>query len=165
MDTLEGKDDLHTAIIAVSIVEAHLQKLLISRLKKSDKEFINRLFENRGPLGDFNSKILVAEAFGLLTGPLANELHILRSIRNTFAHAKMPLSFELEPIKSEVRKISLIAAMKRPNVPEPLGEWIEKMPPQRAFLLAVRIILILIDEIARKKSSADKVLMRVLKVK
>jgi hypothetical protein len=32
MDGLRDKDDLHAAIIAVSIVEAHLEQLIITRL-------------------------------------------------------------------------------------------------------------------------------------
>jgi DNA-binding MltR family transcriptional regulator len=108
IDMLVDKDDLHTAIVAVSIVEAHLQKLIVTRLHRSDPKFIDRLFENRGPLSDFNSKILVAEAFGLLTSPLAEELHVLRAIRNTFAHAKMPLSFDLEQVNGEIRKLKLL---------------------------------------------------------
>ena len=79
LNDLRTKDDYHAALIAVSIVEATLERLIVSRLRKTDKEFLNSLFENRGPLSDFNSKILVAEAFGIVTGPLAAELHSMRS--------------------------------------------------------------------------------------
>jgi hypothetical protein len=67
MKILEGKNDIHVAIIAVSIIESTLEKLLISRLSNRDKPFVDSLFQNRGPMSDFNSKILIAEAFGLLT--------------------------------------------------------------------------------------------------
>jgi hypothetical protein len=36
LDSLRDKDDLHTAIIAVSIVETTLERLIISRLHKSN---------------------------------------------------------------------------------------------------------------------------------
>jgi DNA-binding MltR family transcriptional regulator len=166
MDKLLDKDDLHIAIIAVSIVEAHLQKLIVSRLQRTDADFTNRLFENRGPLSDFNSKILVAEAFGLLTRPLADELHILRAIRNTFAHAKMPLSFDLEPVKSEIRRLKLLTSTGGGKIPGSIkGPLAAQLTPQSAFLLVISILLIIIDEVTKKKSSANKVLERALKKK
>jgi hypothetical protein len=166
MNDLFDRDDLNIAITAVSIVEAHLEKLIISRLHRSDKDFTNRLFENRGPLSDFNSKILVAEAFGLLTRPLADELHVIRGIRNTFAHAKMTLTFDLEPVESEVRKLKLLTSMGGGKIPGPIKESLAaQLSPQSAFLLVISILLIIIDEITKKKSSANKVLARALKAK
>ena len=159
MNTLLDKDDLHTAIIAVSIIEAHLQKLIVSRLHRSDADFTNRLFENRGPLSDFNSKILVAEAFGLLTRPLADELNVLRAIRNTFAHAKMPLTFDLNPVESEIRKLKLLTSIGGGKIPGPIkGSFAAQLAPKSVFLLVARILLIIIDEVTKKRSSANKVL-------
>jgi len=135
-------------------------------LPRTDADFTNRLFENRGPLSDFNSKILVAEAFGLLTRPLANELHVLRAIRNTFAHAKMSLSFDLEPIVSELRKLKLLTSIGGGKIPGPIKESLAaQLAPQSAFLLVVRVLLIIIDEVTKKKSAANKVLERALKKK
>lgn len=166
MNGLIEQDDLHVAITAVSIIEAHLEKLIVTRLHSTDKDFINRLFENRGPLSDFNSKILVAEAFGLLTPPLANELHIMRTIRNTFAHAKMPLSFSMQPIEAEVRKLKLVFPTGGGTIPVPMFEtFAARIAPRNSFLLSMRIMLTILDAISKKKSSADKVLRRVLKIK
>ena len=166
MGALLGKDDLHVAIIAVSVVEAHLEKLVISRLHRTDKDFTNRLFENRGPLSDFNSKILMAEAFGLLTRPLADELHVLRGIRNSFAHAKMPLSFDLEAVESAVRSLKLLTSIGGGTIPGPIAESLAvEIPAKNAFMLVIEILLIIIDEIGKKKSPANKVLARALKKK
>jgi DNA-binding MltR family transcriptional regulator len=166
MNDLLDRDDLNTAITAVSIVEAHLEKLIVSRLHRSDKDFTNRLFENRGPLSDFNSKILVAEAFGLLTRPLADELHVIRAIRNAFAHAKMTLTFDIEPVESEVRKLKLLTTIGGGKIPGPIKESLAaQLSTQSVFLLVISILLIIIDEIAKKKSSANKVLERALKKK
>ncbi len=162
--TLIEKDDLHVAIIAVSIVEAHLEKLIVSRLHRADKDFINRLFENRGPLSDFNSKILISEAFGLLTRPLADELHVMRTIRNSFAHAKMPLSFELQQVESEVRKLKLLTTIGGGKIPGPIAESLAaRLSPKSIFLLVVSIMLMILDEIEKKKSSAEKVLLRAMR--
>jgi DNA-binding MltR family transcriptional regulator len=166
ISNLLDRDDLNIAITAVSIVEAHLEKLIVSRLHRSDKDFTNRLFENRGPLSDLNSKILIAEAFGLLTRPLADELHVIRAIRNAFAHAKMTLTFDMQPVESEVRKLRLLTSMGGGKIPGPIKESLAaQFTPQSAFLLVVSILLIIIDEITKKRSTADKVLMRALRKK
>jgi DNA-binding MltR family transcriptional regulator len=163
MDRLIEQDDLHIAITAVSIIEAHLEKLIITRLRRNDKDFINRLFANRGPLSDFNSKILIAEAFGLLTRPLADELHVMRTIRNSFAHAKMPLSFDMQPVESEVRRLKLVTSIGGGPIPGPIAQSLAaRIAPRNAFLLAMRIMLIIFDEISKKKSPAGKVLARAL---
>jgi hypothetical protein len=158
------KDDLHIAITAVSILEAHLEKLIVARLNRVDKDFLNRIFQNRGPLSDFNSKILMAEAFGLLTRPLADELHILRGIRNTFAHAKVPLSFDLDIVESEIRKLKLLTTTGGGKIPGPIKEPIAAgLAPQSIFLLVISIMLMILDEIGKKTSPAGKVLARVTK--
>ena len=166
MDSLRNKDDLHAAIIAVSIVEASLEQLIVTRLKKSDKDLLDRLFQNRGPLSDFNSKILIAEAFGILTGPLAEELHVMRAVRNAFAHAKMHLSFADQPVALEVSRLRLGLGLKGAKLPisnEGAPEF--HLAEKDAFLLAIRIALIILDEIRKKKSTADKVIARALRIK
>jgi hypothetical protein len=164
MDDLRDKDDLHIAIIAVSILEATLQQLVTSRLLKNDKEFLNRLFQNRGPMSDFNSKILVAEAFGIVTGPLASELHVMRDIRNAFAHSKVPLSFEHEVVKREVDGLKMLEAMRGAMVKFTQGSG----PPMELsskswFLLATRITLIMLDSIAEKTGTASEVIEVILR--
>jgi hypothetical protein len=166
MDGLIEQDDLHVAITGVSIIEAHLEKLIVTRLHSTDKDFLNRLFENRGPLSDFNSKILIGQAFGLLTRPLADELHMMRTIRNTFAHAKMPVSFDMPPVESAVRSLKLLTSIGGGKIPGPIAEkWALRIAPRNAFLLTIRIMLIILDEITKKKSSAAKVLARALSKK
>jgi hypothetical protein len=166
MDGLVEQDDLHVAITAVSIIEAHLEKLIVSRLHSNDKNFLSRLFENRGPLSDFNSKILIGQAFGLITPPLGDELHMMRTVRNTFAHAKMPLSFDMQPVESAVRSLKLLTSIGGGKIPGPIAEkWALRIAPRSAFLLTMRIMLIILDEITKKKSSAEKVLARALSKK
>jgi hypothetical protein len=102
LDELHDKEDLHIAIVGTAIAEAHLETLITKKLKTKNHQLIARLFLNRGPLSDFDSKITVAEAFGLITPPLAGELHMMKAVRNAFAHAKVPLTFDHELIAREV---------------------------------------------------------------
>ncbi|MBN8770497.1 MAG: hypothetical protein J0I46_02935, partial [Thiobacillus sp.] len=94
--------DLAVAITGTALAESALERLLQSKLHYRDAEFENQLFQNRGPLADFNGKILVAQAFGIVTSPIAEELHSARAIRNVFAHSKVPLTFAHEAIEKEI---------------------------------------------------------------
>jgi DNA-binding MltR family transcriptional regulator len=164
MNDLRDKDDLHIAIIAVSILEATLEQLIATRLHKGDKEFLNRLFQNRGPLSDFNSKILIAEAFGIVTGPLANELHVMRDIRNVFAHSKIPLSFEHELVKREVDGLKMLEEMRNEKMKFIEGNDITfDLNAKNWFLLATRITLIMLDTIAEEEGSAAQVIEAALR--
>jgi|ERR1700682_1891509 len=158
LNELRDKDDLHTAIMAVSIVEATLERLIISRLRKSNKDLLNDLFQFRGPLGDFNSKILIAEAFGIITDPLAHELHSMRAIRNAFAHAKMPISFTDKPVKQEVESLRILGPMRATSAPFKL-----QLDSKNWFLFAIRMVLIMLEQIAAMTGTADQVIEEALR--
>jgi hypothetical protein len=123
-------------------------------LHKSDKDFINRLFQNRGPFSDFNSKILIGEAFGILTTPLAAELHSMRAIRNAFAHAKTLITFEDQPVKREVDALKMIKAIRGIRS----AEVTLSLSSKNWFLLATRIALIMMDTIERSTGRADQII-------
>src|SRR5437879_165892 len=84
LNNLRDKDDMSVAIMVVAIIEAKLEELIVSKLKVSNNTLTARLFLNRGPMSDFDSKILIAEAFGVLDSPMAQELHSMKAIRNVF---------------------------------------------------------------------------------
>lgn len=155
MDALRDKDDIHAAVMGVSIVEATLEQLIVSRLHTGGKDLVSRLFQNRGPLSDFNSKILIAEAFGFVTSPLAEELHRMRTIRNAFAHAKMPISFEDEPVAREVAALKMIQAIRQVSIKTERGMELNN---KTWFLLGIRMALIMLESIAAEKGTASKVI-------
>jgi DNA-binding MltR family transcriptional regulator len=115
------------------------------------------LFQFRGPLGDFNSKILISEAFGIITGPLAHELHSMRAIRNAFAHAKTLISFVDEPVKREVDALKILVAIRNSDSRVKL-----ELTSKNWFLLEVRITLIMLEQIAAMKGTADQVFEKAL---
>jgi hypothetical protein len=82
----ERGDDRTTAIVAAAHVETNLARAILVRFRTLTTSDEDRIFENRGLLCDFSSKI---EAGFLLNiyGPLAREdLDRIRQIRNRFAH-------------------------------------------------------------------------------
>ena len=85
------------------MVESVLERLLIVSFKKDSKELMDKIFGNRGPLSDFNGKILIAEAYQI-KGVDCEEMHRIRNVRNCFAHARSLVNLDTPEIASEIDK-------------------------------------------------------------
>jgi hypothetical protein len=120
LDGLKDEPDRSAAIIAGALVQSFLERFIITHMKDKQPNLIGMIFNNRGPLSDFHSKILVAQAFGLISCNSAAELHRIKSIRNVFAHATSLVNFETEEISKEIMSFIMMNAMK--NVPRPDGQ-------------------------------------------
>jgi DNA-binding MltR family transcriptional regulator len=166
LDDLRTQNDMSVAIVSSAIVEAALEKLITSKFKSKSASLAGRIFLNRGPLSDFDSKILVAQAFGILTANLAEELHCIRVIRNTFAHSKVPVTFDHELLDREMKSLRMPRAMRAvggiKNV-ENVDEIKLELSNKQWFLLITRIILIMMDEISKHPGSANEALVEALK--
>jgi DNA-binding MltR family transcriptional regulator len=152
MDGLATADDMSAAIIAGSLVEVELERLILTKFKVSDPNLASQIFQNRGPLSDLHSKIVIAHAFGFVTSPMASELHSLKAIRNAFAHARFPITFEHEVVAKEVASLQMIKAM-RDKIDEQ-GDW--EITNVGWYLLLTRILLIMFDEIKKHGGSANE---------
>lgn len=159
MASLRTGTDLTVAITGTAVLEATLEQLLIEKFYSSRAELVGQIFNTRGPLSDFNGKILVAEAFGIVTRIMAQELHSVRAIRNTFAHAKLPLSFDHELIEKEVRSLKMINAIQ--DRAEEEVHWFD-VDNKGRFLLAAQILLSMFEEIKNNSGTANEILKRAL---
>jgi len=92
-DSLDDHSHRSLAIVSSSILEGMLEKLLIASLQDKDPSLVGRLFRQRGAFSDFDSKINVAQAFGILKSDICAELHRIKGIRNVFAHAASDINF------------------------------------------------------------------------
>ena len=110
---LHLKEDREAAIVGASLVESALQQRLILSFASVATGLESRLFEDRGPLSDFNSKILVAQAFGVIRERLADDLQRIRKIRNCFAHARIEVRFSEPLIQKEVAELAAVVAVQQ----------------------------------------------------
>jgi hypothetical protein len=158
MNDLLGEKDISVAIVASAIVEASLEKLITQKFKTKRSALIGQIFKNGGPLADFHSKILIANAFQIITSNLAEELHSIRTIRNTFAlrrrlirsTAKVPISFDHELIAREISSLKMPTAIRT-------VETIKLEVENKAwFLLITKIILIMFDTLSTHPENADE---------
>ncbi|MGC4046437.1 MAG: MltR family transcriptional regulator [Armatimonas sp.] len=103
--TLTEESDRGCVIIAASYIDSRLEDLLCRRFI-NNKKLVESIMQNSGPLGSFSSRIDMCFALGLLSEGIHKDLHLVRRIRNEFAHKFEPISFEDNPISSRCNEFS-----------------------------------------------------------
>ena len=89
---LPKQRDRGAAIIATSILEDHLILAILSRMHR-DADAEGRMFKGYGPLNTLASRIDLGLLLGIYPRRHWEILHIIRNIRNEFAHNMQPTSF------------------------------------------------------------------------
>lgn len=98
--------DRGAAVLAVAFLSEWLRKRIASFLV-DDSEKVDELLEDRAPLGGFYSRIGASYCMGLIGKDEYDDLHIIREIRNEFAHEPPGLSFSHEWVKDKCRELQL----------------------------------------------------------
>jgi hypothetical protein len=93
LEEIRAHNDRTAAIVAGATLEHALQLAIVAHYPASTK-----LFDDRGVLNSFYSKIEFATAVGVIDKKASNYLHTLRKIRIEFGHDMNPLSFTSEKI-------------------------------------------------------------------
>jgi predicted RNase H-like HicB family nuclease len=143
--TLARESDRGCALVAAAFLEDRLG-ILLSRAMVSDRAAAD-LLEDRGPLGTFSSRIDAAYGFGLIGPHTRSDLHIVRRIRNDFAHELSVKGFDQESVAARCQ--ALRCAKIRPD-PD----------PRLRFIVAAALLLAAIEGhllvLRRPKEAADE---------
>ena len=91
--SLIQESDRGCALMAAAFIEDKLEKLLESYFIENEK-VCKQLLKANGALATFSSKIDLTFLLGLIPKNVFNDLHILRKIRNEFAHTASEISFK-----------------------------------------------------------------------
>ena len=102
------ESDRATAIVAASYVQDVLRFALSNRFVALSTKEYRDLFNFPTPLSSFSALIKVSYAVGLCAKPVRDDLEIIRDIRNGFAHAMIPVTFNTQEIKTSVDKLCFI---------------------------------------------------------
>jgi hypothetical protein len=132
------ESDRAAAVLGGAYLESRLDTLLRKKFVKGLK-LVDELFSAQGGLSTFSSKIRGAYAVGLITANTPTDLHLVRRIRNEFAHKSHGLSFRTDKIAALVGKFIALDSL-RMNSPKPFNLPEE---PRAKFNLAVGILLLL----------------------
>ena len=100
--------DRGCALMAAAFIEDKLEKLLESYFIENEK-VCKQLLKANGALATFSSKIDLTFLLGLIPKNVFNDLHILRKIRNEFAHTASEISFKKSSIKDRTKALSTLS--------------------------------------------------------
>lgn len=93
MNEIPKQRDRGAAIVATSILEEHLFEAIRSKLEGHD-QVAKTMFGGYGPLASFSARIDLGLLLGLYPEAAHKRLHLIRGIRNNFAHSMQPISFK-----------------------------------------------------------------------
>ncbi|RJG08169.1 hypothetical protein D3870_17710 [Noviherbaspirillum cavernae] len=85
LEEIQEQSDRGAAIVAMAWVEESITAALEFFLHHEPNSW-KRLFAGSGPLANLSSKIDLSRLLGLVTDTIRSDLHIIRDIRNEFAH-------------------------------------------------------------------------------
>lgn len=151
---LSNEADRTAAIVGASLVESSLEHLLISSFVSSARDLNQRLFEDRGPLSDFNSKILVSQAFGIIGDQIASDLQRIRKIRNCFAHARLAVTFEEAAVAKEVSELAAVIAVRSTKHHYSANQIFPYKSHKTSYCLSCYITTVVLQEEHLKKGGA-----------
>jgi hypothetical protein len=90
-----GTNDRARAVMLGAVVELSLELFLKNKRRPSLNAGDTReMFEYTGPLGTFASKILIGYAFNWYGPETREDLTLIRTLRNEFAHSRKSFDFE-----------------------------------------------------------------------
>lgn len=96
--SITRESDRGAVLMAAAFIDDRLKALLQYKLV-DDTKLCKRALEFNGPLGTFSSRIDFCYLLGLLPKNAQRELHLIRKIRNNFAHVAGPMDLEHESVR------------------------------------------------------------------
>ncbi|MDR7335130.1 hypothetical protein [Roseateles asaccharophilus] len=100
------ESDRAAVIVAASIFDSSLDSLLRQYLVPCSSSNDDLFDGTNAPLSTFSAKIAMAHRLGLITTKFCRNLHLIRRIRNEFAHNIHGGSFEDTAVKARVRELN-----------------------------------------------------------
>lgn len=103
---LARQTEAGNALVTAGLVEDSLEKLLLAAGRQLTNGEAARMFGPMGPLGSFSAKIEMAYMFELVNKSVRDDLRVIKSIRNNFAHTTRFVNFGADHIVKDCRRLS-----------------------------------------------------------
>jgi hypothetical protein len=110
--------------------EDALQTAIAANLKVDADDA--KLFGYDSPMGTFR----IASAIGIIGPATKNDLNLVKAIRNTFAHSKIPMNFETPEIAAAANLLSMTPVNNGSSTALPFAEAILKYQKRPRFSVA-----------------------------
>jgi len=100
-----SESDRASAVLGAAKIDDILMRILNSRLVPPVDTKSDELLAANGPLGTMSARIDMVYRLGLISEDFRRSLHLIRKIRNTFAHNLEGCSFALSSVKSQTNAL------------------------------------------------------------
>jgi hypothetical protein len=162
-DAIDRYDDRSAAILAASFFEDRLTRRIKARLipdAKAQKKFL----EYPGPISTFAAKIDLAYLMDIVDPGIKQRLHVIREVRNIFAHELGEITFNESQIEKLCKKLFRIEVLKglkaqfaeefKQNHPDTPIEWASSFleplvsledTARNAYMNTIKIVLLRIE--------------------
>jgi hypothetical protein len=107
---LENLPDRVAGLLLVTIVDERLGEALKARwydIKIEQEQLFDRMFRYDGPAGSFGTRIDFGFAVGLFGEDALKDLHIMRKVRNAFAHRIGAKDFNAQQVKDLTNNLQM----------------------------------------------------------
>ena len=111
---LSGETDRGVALFSAAFLESRLDELLRRYFVQRDK-VADSLLEGTGGLSTFSSRTDLVMLLGLIPESAWRDLHLVRKIRNDFAHSPESIDFSQERIAARCRELVSASMAERPR--------------------------------------------------
>lgn len=103
--SLRKESERGSAIVCATLLEESLYGMIKSKSVPSSRKNDELLDGSYARLGTFSAKIDLAYRIGLISLNERSSFHIIRKIRNEFAHSSEEISFESNVIKDYISEL------------------------------------------------------------
>lgn len=106
VDEFKNESDRATVILGAAKIDAMLY-LLITKFLKPCSGNQDELLDGDSPLGTFSARINICQRLGLINIHFAKSLHIIRRIRNSFAHEFKGVALSSGSHSDRIRELTM----------------------------------------------------------
>lgn len=94
-----------SVIVASAISDDILKQILSARLLKCDEKTDNLLDGANAPIGNMATRIDLCHRTACISSNTRNSLHLLRKLRNDFAHLSKPINFDDQSVRDRTKRL------------------------------------------------------------
>lgn len=103
--SLKKESDRGSVIVAAAVIEDQLEELLKNRLVTNSDQNAPLFDGANSAISTFSAKIELAYRTGAISQKVRQSTHILRRLRNDFAHIANEISFDTSSVKDRTRNL------------------------------------------------------------
>jgi DNA-binding MltR family transcriptional regulator len=109
---MRAETDRGAVLVGAALLDELLGETLSAKFIASQKA-TEKMLEHPGPCSTFAARTDIAYCLGLISSDVAEDLHLVRKLRNEFAHSPWSASFDDNEISARSGQLNVVQGMRR----------------------------------------------------